>query len=201
VHATVIRRIEHSSAAGPVVTGVRGSLVVSSLSTLRERSLFDRYQRLVDPTVLAKLQFAIASTWLPVELAMAHYAACDALQLNEVQMKEIGEHVSTKLVSTFWGAALREARRAGAAVPYDIALRQYGSMWDRLYQGGSSVIEELGHKDARIHARGLPMVRYRYFRVGYMGLIRGAAMMFFRACHVKTERHSDDQLTILVSWV
>ncbi|HEX5656118.1 MAG TPA: hypothetical protein VFX59_02940 [Polyangiales bacterium] len=199
--ATANRRIEHSSLSGPFVRGVRGSLIVSSLATLRDLSLFDRYQRVIDPEVLAPLQFAIASTWLPVELAMAHYAACDALKLTEVQMKDIGEHVSEKLVSTFWGAALREARKAGAAVPYDIALKQYGSMWDRIFQGGSSTVEELGHKDARIHARGLPMVRYRYFQVAYVGLIRGAAMMFFRACHVKVERITDDQLTVLVSWV
>ncbi len=195
------RRVEHSSVGGPRVTEVRGSLIVSSLATLRDLTLYDRYSALIDRSVLAKLQFAIASTWLPIELAMAHYAACDALELNEIQMKNIGEHVSEKLVNTFWGAALREARKVGAAVPYDIALRQYGSMWERVFRGGSSVVEELGRKDARILARGLPMVRYRYFRVGYLGLIRGAALMFFRACHVKVERLADDELTILVSWV
>jgi hypothetical protein len=64
-----------------MVLQVRGSLVASSLQTLRELDLFPRYLALLDKDKHEPILFALASSWLPLELAMAHYGACEAMAL------------------------------------------------------------------------------------------------------------------------
>jgi hypothetical protein len=53
---------------------------------------------------------------------------------------------------------------------------------------------------ARIDSRGVPMFRYRYFRIAYAGLIRGASLMFRPASETRILRSTDDSLSLEVSW-
>jgi hypothetical protein len=68
--------IDQRSPARPTVRQVRGSLVVSSLRTLRELGYFERYQEQLHPEYSAAVLYALAASWLRLEVAMAQYAAC-----------------------------------------------------------------------------------------------------------------------------
>jgi hypothetical protein len=190
---------QHDSASGPTVTQVRGSLIVSSLQTLRELSLFERYLARLPKAHHENVLLALASSWLPIDVAMAHYGACEAMELAERDLDAIGQHVSKRIMGTFLGTMVRSSRNVGAT-PL-IPLRQYHRLWDRLLMGGGCTVRTSGIKDAYIESRGVAMFRYRYFRIAYMGLIRGAGLMFSKAIYLRMSRASDDSLSIEASWV
>jgi hypothetical protein len=191
----------HDSANGRTVTQVRGSLIVSSLQTLRELNYLDAYLTHLPKKLHDEILFAVASSWLPVELALAHYGACEAMNLASPELEAIGQHVSSRIMGTFLGTLMRSSRDLGASATPLIPLRQYHRLWDRLLMGGGCTVRSSGIKDASIESRGVPMVRYRYFRIAYMGLIRGAGLMFAKAVYTRIGKASDTDLTIEASWV
>jgi hypothetical protein len=192
---------EHESAAGPTVVQVRGSLIVSSLQTLRELSHFERYLGHLHKAQHEPVLLALASSWLPLDLAMHHYGACEAMHLTEAELDAIGQHVSARIMGTFLGTLMRSSRQLGAAASPVIPLRQYHRLWDRLLLGGGCLVRSSGLKDAYIESRGVPMFRYRYFRIAYTGLIRGAGLMFAKAVYTRIRKATDESLSIDASWV
>lgn len=183
----------------PSVTEVRGSLIASSLATLRDLQLHERYLACLPRPYHDPILFVLASSWVPVELALAHYAACDAMQLTDAELDGIGRHVSERIMGTFLGTLVRSSRKVGTTT--HVPLRQYPRLWERLLIGGSCSVHGLGLKDGRIESRGVPMFRYRYFRVAYASLIRGAGLMFRSVMHARIRKATDDSLTIDLSWV
>jgi hypothetical protein len=184
---------EHHSSHGPHVVQVRGSLIASSIETLRQLKFFDRYIEHLPAEYHERVLYALAASWVPLEVAMAHYAACDAMQLSETELYQIGSSVSQRIMGTFLGTLMRTA---AAIVPTGSILRHYPRLWDRLLMGGGCSVSMLGPKEARIESRGVPMFRYRYFRVAYTGLIRGAGAVVRDTLHVRVRHATDTSLTI-----
>jgi hypothetical protein len=190
---------DYKSPQGAHVTEVRGSLLASSLQTLREQGLFERYLPHLAKAQRDQVLYCVAASWLPIDVAMAHYGACEAMQLTERELDVVGQEVSKRIMGTFLGTLLRTARQV--STPTSIPLRQYPRLWERLMVGGGCRVQMTGAKDARIESSGLPMFRYQYFRSAYVGLLRGAALMFRKAAHARVRRAGDDLLVIDISWV
>jgi hypothetical protein len=194
--------VDHVAASGPEVKSVRGSLIASSLQTLREAGHFERYLTKLPKQHHEALLFCLASTWLPIEMATHHYAACDALGLDDREMDRIGEVVSNRIMGTVLGTLLRSGRSLGATPTPWLVLRQYGRLCDRLLDGGTHLVREVGPKDAYVESGGLPLFRFRYFRVAAVGLIRGGAGMFAKSCYVKAlGSPAESRLAVSVRWV
>jgi hypothetical protein len=168
--------LDYHSPDGPSVKQVRSTLISSSVQTLREYALFERYLAALPKRFHDDILLTIAPTWLPVDVAMAHYGACDALGLTDQDLERIGESVSGRIMGTFLGTIVRSSRNVGAT-PL-IPLRQYDRLWSRLMSGGSCLVKQTGPKDADVQSHGVPMFEYRYFRVAYHGVVRGSLGMF-----------------------
>jgi len=193
---------DHTGADGAVAHSVRGSLIASSLQTLRELGHYDRYIACLPAEFHEQVLFCLASSWLPVEAAMAHYAACDAMELSESELVMIGENVSQRIMGTFLGTMLRSSRTFGASPTPWVPFKQYGRIIDRVLSGGVHRIYELGPKDALIEHAGIRMLRYRYFRSGILGIVRGGVSMFAKTCYVKEQLGAPaDAIRISVRWV
>jgi hypothetical protein len=192
--------VDHSSKFGSELLHVRGSLLVSSLQTLRELDLFDRYLTCLPKPHHETVLFALASSWLPREIAMTHYAACDAMNLDERELNGIAQRVCNRIMGTFVSTLLRGARPSGANVAA-IALPAYPRIYDRMLQGGRVQIHLTGPKDALIETRGIAMFRYRYFRVGYASLVRGAGLMMTRVFYARELSATDSAIKLALSWV
>jgi hypothetical protein len=132
------------------VTAVRSTLIQSSLNTLRKRGYFERYLQLIDPRHRAALLETLAPEWLAMEVAHAHYTACDALALSTTELHEVGEDVGERIQGTFIGTLVRKARTVGLT-PWAL-LGQFDRLWGRVMTGG---------------AVGLT----RYFRAAFCGVI------------------------------
>jgi hypothetical protein len=191
--------VDYTSPQSAQVTEVRGSLIASSLQTLRDRGLFERYLPKLPEVHREQVLFCLAASWLPLDVAMAHYAACEAMQLTDAELEALGNDVSKRIMGTFLATLVRSARHV--AVGTSIPLKQYPRLWERLMIGGSCKVTMFGAKDARIESFGVPMFRYRYFRTAYTGLVRGASLMFRSAAHTRVRRAGDDTLSVDISWV
>ena len=189
--------VEHQSSHGPSVTQVRGSLIASSLQSLRRLELFDRYISQLPAEYHDQVLYVLAASWVPVDLAMAHYAACDAMQLSEPELHKIGGYVSERIIGTFLGTLIRTT---ATVVGSSSVLRHYPRLWDRLLMGGGCSVRMLTPRDARIESRGLPMCKYRYFRVAYAGLLRGAASVFRSSVQARVRNATADSLTVDLNW-
>jgi hypothetical protein len=195
--------LDYTSPNGPTTRNVRGSLIASSLQTLREQGHYERYLALLPANHRDTLLFALASSWLPIEAAAAHYQACDALKLGEPQLIAIGEAVAKRIMGTFLGTLLRSGRSLGAAPTPWLALTQYHRICERIIDGGTFMVREVGPKDAIVQTRGLPLFEYGYFRTATLGMFRGGVGVFAKTCFARelVERSTRDSMAVSVRWV
>jgi hypothetical protein len=195
--------LDHSGASGSVTRHVRGSLIASSLHTLRELGHFEHYLTHLPEKYREPVLFGLASSWLPLEVAEAHYQACDDLRLDDGSIIQIGEAVARRIMGTFLGTLLRTGRGFGAAPTPWLALGQYHRICERILDGGKYMVIERGPKDATVQTRGVPLFRSRYFRTATLGMFRGGVGMFAKSCFAKElpERSSHDSLSVSLRWV
>ncbi|MDB4989471.1 MAG: hypothetical protein JWN04_4649 [Myxococcaceae bacterium] len=192
--------VDYHAPEGPTATQVRSTLLSSSVQTLRELGHFDNYVRLVPADVRDVILLTLAPTWLPVQVAVAHYAACEALQLTPSEMEYVGSAVAKRFMGTFLQTFVRSSRNVGGS-PW-VPIRQYGKLWSRIWQGGSVLVTEQGPKDALIESRGLPWGAGRYFSTAYMGVIRATGLMFASTVYVRAVKSSSPNTHLCnISWV
>lgn len=138
----------------------RSTWIVSSLEALRASEHWEDYLaslREHRDEVLA----AIAGAWLPMDVAGAHYRACEALGLSSAQVAAM---VSRGDIRKAWYAPYIDlAKRAGS--PWEILLL-LDRMWRRSVDGGAVSIVRLGDAQARIDFRGCELFDIAYFREG-----------------------------------
>ena len=162
--------------AAPRATKMRGAWLISSQRGLREAGLFDRYMGLLPEEHRAQIESPAVSDWLPIDVAIAHYGACDRLELPVNQLVEFGLAATRYAHSTLIGVTAKLAVGSGAT-PWTI-FGQAQRLWDRTFIGGVIGVAKLGPKEARIELVGWPCAGFRYTRIGMRGVIRGATEYF-----------------------
>ena len=70
----------------PLATSFRSTWLTSSLVSLRERGHYDAYLKEIDPAWRETVLSAVPGVWLPMGAAMAHYGACDRLEMPHDEM-------------------------------------------------------------------------------------------------------------------
>lgn len=194
---------DHRSAAGPVVTHVRGALIVSSLGVLRELGRFARYSELLDPAYREDVITALALSWVPIDVALAHYRACDALDFGPAELAQIAQVLSTRYADSIFGTMLRTSRQVGLDAPW-LALRSQGRFWDRVYVGGGVRAYRLGPKDAHLEQQGLPLAQIAYFREAHRLWLQAIGGLFAKTVHVRLVRPREpgpNTMALAGSWV
>ncbi len=183
------------------VTSVRSTLIASSLLSLRARGHYERYLDLLAgkhrDTVLA----VVAGAWLDVEIAFAHYDACEALALPEPEQRAIGAEVGDRAQKTFFGVLIRSATSAGVTpwTAFDYVHRAR----ERMFQGGDVEVAKLGPKEARVTCVGLPFARVAYFRNAFLGVQAAGIRLFARRVYAREDAAMRTPTTFVsvLSWV
>ncbi|MFT3925827.1 MAG: hypothetical protein QM778_25010 [Myxococcales bacterium] len=158
---------------------VRSTLIQSSITALRNHGHQERYlARLNDlsPEHRERIVGSLAPEWLPVNVALAHYEACDELGLSENEVAGLGEEVGERVQGTFMGTLLRGARSIGLT-PWT-PIGQLPRLWDRVFQGGGIGVTKRGPTDALIELREMTLARTAYFR----SAVRGVFMAGIKVC-------------------
>jgi hypothetical protein len=161
--------IAHLSPLRPA-SHVRSTLLQSSLNFLRDHGHYDAYLKLVSPAYRETIVTALAPTWLPIEVGVAHYRACDALLLSTADRIASGESVGDRIQGTFMRTLVQTARTAGVT-PWTL-FKRFDRMWERLFQGGSVEVVQVGPKDLTIEVCGAQVSQFAYFRTGFTGVVR-----------------------------
>jgi hypothetical protein len=185
----------------PLVTRVRSTLLCSGIAVFRTRGLFDRYVANLAPAPRDALLGAIAGTWLPIDVAMAHFAAVEALGLSPDEAFAIGASSGERIQKSVLQTLVRLAAGAGAN-PWTVFFT-YPRLWERIFDGGGFAIKRLGPKEAELDIRMLPMSRYAYFRHAFAGANYVGLGLFARKVYVNVlaKRSTDTSCAMRVSWV
>jgi hypothetical protein len=193
---------EWQAPEGPRATHVRSTLLQSSVLTLRKRGHLERYLTLLPAALHDRLLLNIAPEWYDIEIAMAHYQACEGLMLEDEELEAIGEEVSNKLMNTFLGTVLKSVSRNTGIDPVTV-MSHYPKFWARTWRGGSLEAYRTGPKDLVARGRGMPCARFRYFRVAYAGMVRAACGFAARRvfCTPRFAPAATEEMTVAISWV
>jgi hypothetical protein len=191
-HAPVIRDATH----------VRSTLLQSSINSLRDAGHFNRYIEILDPAYRETVLHTLAPTWLPIAVGVAHYGACDALKLDALQLRDIGERVGDRIQGTFLKTITRGVRAIGVT-PWTL-LNHFDRLWGRLFQGGSVELTRTGPKDVTIEIRNGIIPQFEYFRIGFSGVIRnGFNFVGVKNPHVNIVKWdpAKDSFSMHAAWV
>lgn len=184
------------------VSAVRSTLLQGSLAGLKEFGLYERWSDLIAPADRELIVDSIAPTWLPVEVALAHYEACNRMDVDPAQQAMIGAAVGARVQGTLLATAGKLARNVG--VTPDVAARCFGPLWARLFQGGSLQIEQAGPKDLTLEFRQSVLARCAYYRGTLCGNVRSSAQLIgVKVAYSKQVSYDagKDRLVIKLSWV
>jgi hypothetical protein len=160
----------------------RSTVMISTITTLREAGKFDDYMKLLDPAHRDALLQAVAGTWIPMNSVMAHYAACDALDFRHEQQFANGRAVFDKTRGTLLGTVVRMAKEAGVT-PWTV-LPYFQRFWERGYDGGGVAIWKTGPKEVRLEIVQVPMLDSTYYRNALRGLVTAVIELFCRKAYV-----------------
>jgi len=177
----------------------KSTWIVSSQNALRSRGLRDRYLAQIDKRYREQLELAIVGTWLPIDVAVAHYTACDALGLSASEQLDMGRDVSRHLERTLLGTAVRVARQAG--VTMWTPLGQLHRLWDRMFIGGGTAVYRLGPKEAHIEVVHCTLASIPYFRTGLRGVLLGVGSAFSQKLYINELVRPTDAMMFRASWV
>lgn len=191
----------HSPDEVPLATQVRGTVLLGSLRSLRARGLGDRYLAHVDPRHREAIESLTAATWLPVEVALAHYQACDALELDRATVEAIGRESGLFVNQTVRTIVSGISREVGVT-PW-FALGNAQKFRARTWIGGSISVVKLGPKDARFEWIQFPIAHIPYVRVAVGAFAGAIGGLFARSMFVRdVQPHArGTTLTYRLSWV
>lgn len=164
---------------------VRSTLVLASIESVRRGGRFDDYERALPAEHKESLLKAVAATWIPLEIARVHYAACDSLGLSSEQQTRAGRYTFDGARSTLMGTAVGLARGAGVT-PWQI-MPQLQRLWERGCDGGAITVVRTGPKDAHVDVVQCELFAYSYMRNGLRGLFAAVLELFCTRAYV-TER-------------
>jgi hypothetical protein len=179
---------------------VRSTLILASIESIRKSERFEEYELALPPEHRGAVLGAIAATWLPIDVALAHYSACDALGLSADQQVQAGHKTFLGARPTLLGTAVALARTAGFT-PWQ-AFPLYQRFWERGMDGGGLSVVRVGPKDAHITIVECGLVASAYFRNGLRGLCASLTQLFCARAYVTERSHaSDGTLVLRVQWV
>ncbi|MGZ3452476.1 MAG: hypothetical protein ACXVEF_22900 [Polyangiales bacterium] len=167
---------------------------------LRGRGLGDKYFEVIEPEHRETMRSIVAGGWTPLAVGMAHYAACDRLDLSHEQQFAMGHEVGARIQQSLLGTLVRLAKESGAT-PWTF-FSNIERLWERMMRGSAIGVWETGPKDARIELHQCPIVRHAYCRNAMRGIIAGMAEQVARRVYVNEVRDqtSDVRFVANVSW-
>lgn len=190
--------IPHDSARGRL-SAVRRMLVHSSITELQDLSLYDRYCTEIPAASLERIHALIGPGWMPVELALDHYAACDRLHLDDKLILECGLRAGENM-----GRALLVAGATNetGGSPWSL-VGAYSRMGRRIYEGCSAQYVKVAANTLQIEHLQNPLFSFHYYRVAHTGFLQksfislGVKVSSVVFTRYRTEK---EQIEVQISW-
>jgi hypothetical protein len=183
----------------PLAREYRSTMLRSTVAILEQRGLHERYVAELAPEHREAILGSVPAVWLPLEVGMAHYEACDRLGLTEIEQASIGWETARR----FHGPVMMTALRLAGSVssPWFAASLAHRN-WGRVWKGSAMAITRLASDEALVELAGWPASRIAYARVAFRGALRGTVEYFCRRAQLSEVRHlrTDTSLGFRVKW-
>ena len=178
----------------------RSTIIISSIAVIRGNGQFDAYRDALPVEVRPVLLEAIAGTWIPVEAAVEHYRACDALALGVDAQFANGRKTFERTGATLFGTMMRMARGAGVT-PWAV-LENLQRFWDRGYDGGGVCVYKVGPKEARTDLVGVAVCEVPYYRNALRGLMSVVIELFCAKAYLTEQRppRGASSMSLRIQW-
>jgi hypothetical protein len=163
----------------------RSTILIGSIASVRTAGRFDEYAARLLPADREVLVGAVAGSWIPIDVAFAHYQACDTLGFPVDQQVANGRATFDKTRGTLLGTLVRRAK-AGGMTPWSV-FPYWQRFWERGYDGGGVRVTKVGHKEVRVELVSFRLADSRYFRNALRGLVTGLTELFAAKAYA-TER-------------
>jgi hypothetical protein len=182
-------------------THVRSTLIVSSMQALRTRGLLDAYVSHLDPSHRADLLSLIAGTWVPVEIALAHYRAAQRLGLDAPTIEAIGAEVGERINKSVLSVVVKMSKQVGVT-PWT-ALGRAHRLRELTWKGSDVAVMKLGPKEARVDWVGIPCAAVPYYVTSLGGFLRALIQLFSSKAYARPVREecSASAVSYRISWV
>jgi hypothetical protein len=180
---------------------VRSTIVIAGLDNVKLVGRLDDYRKHLPSKHQAALLEATAASWIPLDAALAHYRACDALHLPASEQIAFGRRTLERVGETMVGTAIRMAKRAGAT-PW-LFFPQLQRFWMRGYDGGGVAAYKVGPKDARLDLVSFALCEVPFYRRALAGWVEGIIALFCTRVFVR-ERSAPDgphSMSLRAQWV
>jgi hypothetical protein len=180
---------------------VRSTLMLGGLETIKAHGLLEAYNAVSPPEVREALQSSVAGMWIPVDIAVAHYVACDGMGLSSEASGKMGRSTFQRTKGLLLGTATGLAKGVGVN-PWTL-LPHFQRFWLRGMDGGAVRVLRLGPKDARIDVVECPLFKSKYFREACCGLAMSLCELVCRKCyaHDLRVREQDTAMAFRAQWV
>jgi hypothetical protein len=149
---------------------VRSTWLAASVDALARHGYLEAYKRTLPAHFHDVLLDVVAGSWMPAEVALAHYAACDALELTALEQIELGMEAGAFAQRSFIACAAAQLAR-GAGVNPGTVLESLPKLWSRMWRGGEIGVRKVGPKDANLELRDWPIAPFAYTRLACRGLL------------------------------
>jgi hypothetical protein len=160
----------------------RSTILLGSLATVREHGRGADYEARLSSAHREILVNLVAGVWVPIDVAYAHYDACEYLGFSVDQQVANGRSTFDKTSGTLLGTVIRMAKEAGVT-PWNI-IPQYQRFWSRAYDGNGVACFKLGPKEARVEVAQNRLCDSRYYRNALRGLLLGVTELFCAKAYV-----------------
>jgi hypothetical protein len=183
-----------------VATKCKSTLIVSSVRAMKENGYMDAYAGHLDPRHKETVLACIAGTWVSIDVAIAHYTACNALGLAVPEQVRMGASVADRIHRSLLNTVVRLAAGAGAD-PWT-ALGHFHKFYERMFDRGGTSVVKVGPKDARVEIVGLPLASIPYFVNAYRGVIQAGGQLFGSRAFVTTlaKHASPTSVAFRIAW-
>ncbi|MBI2390191.1 MAG: hypothetical protein HYV09_11435 [Deltaproteobacteria bacterium] len=185
----------------PLVSAVRSTVIISSLTGLRAAGRYDEYLAKLERRFHDVVASPNPNAWLPLDFALAHYDACQRLDLEPAMIDEIGAQSGRFVNETLLSVLTRVSKEFGVT-PW-FALSNSNTLGARTWMGGSFAVWKLGPKEARLEWIQQPVARFPYFRRAFGGFTKAICGHFARAMFVSElpMPNKATEIAYRLSWV
>jgi hypothetical protein len=192
--------VPHDPTRGPLVA-VRRMLVHSSIAGLKGAGHYERYCSVIAAQDLEQIDALIGPGWLPLDLTLAHYHACDRLGLSDEQIYASGVRAGEAM-----GDALLVAKAQIRSTTEGSAwatINAFSRMGRRIYDGGSAQYVKLGANSLLIQHRGNPLFSIHYYRVAHEGFMHrtfSAVGLHITELRFSVYRSQEAEIDTRITW-
>ena len=182
----------------PLATQVRGTVLLSSLRGLRRHGLGDRYLAALDPAYRDVIASLTAPTWFPIDVGLAHYAACDRLGLERETIVDIGSGSGLFINETVLSTVAKLSTESGLTPWFVLSLAN--KLCARTWIGSSLALWKVGPKEARLEWIQQPVARFAYFRAAFGAFAvsiaeKLARRMYFRELPTRADTEANYRIS------